>query len=153
MTPHFFHALYLLFACLNTHTKIETDYTLPITWEDALLIENMKQTSCNEDMTQVLESVPKASTTFQNNNLVITYPNAHFRCDQNVQAFVKQTKHEYAVLIQPTEMNPMFVAKCDCGYNLETTILNAKSKELRLFHRRDNVGRDSIIREIQIESK
>ena len=153
MTPHVFHALYLLFACLGKHTKIEADYTLPSTWTDAVLIEDMKQTSCNEDITQILESVPKASTNFQNNNIVINYPNAHFRCDQNVQAFVKQTTNGYAVLIQPTEMNPMWVAKCDCGYNLETTILNAKSKELRLFHRRDNFGKDSIIREIQIESK
>ena len=129
------------------------DYSVPGTWVDTTRIGEVTQTSCNEDMTQIIETVPKASTKVLNDSLIITYPNAHFRCDQSVQAFVKHTKNGYAVMIQPTEMNPVFVAKCDCGYNIEATIPNAKSKELRLFHRGDNFGRESIIREIQVESK
>ncbi|MAA78110.1 MAG: hypothetical protein CL916_02535 [Deltaproteobacteria bacterium] len=153
MTHHFFHALYFLFACSNTPSDFDMDYSVPGTWADATRIEEVTQASCNEDMTQVIETIPKASTKFLNDNLIITYPNAHFRCDQSVQAFVKYTKKGYAVLMQPTEMNPVWVAKCDCGYNLETSIPNAKSKELRLFHRGDSFGRESIIREIQVESK
>ena len=153
MTPHFFQVLCLFFACLNKPSQIQTDYSLPGTWADATLMVNLKQAPCNEDMTELFESVPKASTKVLNENLIITYPNAHFRCDQSVQAFVKETKNGYSVLIQPTEMNPVFVAKCDCGYNLEATIPNAQSKTLRLFHRGDNFGKESIIREIQVESK
>ena len=153
MTPYFFHTLYLFFACSNKPPEIKTDDNLPGTWADATLIADVKQASCNEDMTQIIESIPKASTQFLNDNLVITYPNAHFRCDQNVQAFLKQINNTYAVLIQPTEMNPVLVAKCDCGYNIEVTIPNAKLKDLRLFHRGDNFGGESVVREIKVESK
>ena len=92
-----FHTLCLLFACSKQPTeqiatKVEGEgevegkvkYNLPGIWAEATLIENFTQASCNEDMEQVMENAPKASTKIVNGELILSYPNAHFRCDQPV---------------------------------------------------------------------
>ena len=161
-------SLCLLFACSKQPTEqevtsieakekaeieVEGDYNLPGIWAKATPIENFTQASCNEDMEQVMENAPKASTKIENGDLILTYPNAHFRCDQAVQGFVKQTDNGYSVLIQPAEMNPGMVAKCDCGYTLEAKLPHVKSNDIRVFHRGDNHGSEATLREITVESK
>jgi len=161
-----FHTLWLLFACSKqpteqVATKVEEEkevegemeYNLPGVWVEATLIENFTQASCNEDMEQVMENAPKATTKIVNDNIILRYPNAHFRCDQPVQGFVRQTKTGYFVLVQPKEMNPVMVAKCDCGYTLEAKLPTIKSNDVRVFHRGDNHGGESTIREITVESE
>ena len=133
--------------------EVEVGYNLLGIWADATLIENFTQASCNEDMEDVMASAPKASTRVVDDSVVLTYPNAHFRCDQPVQGFVKQTDSGYFVLIQPVEMNPVMVAKCDCGYTLEATLPTANSNDVRVFHRGDNHGREATLREIKVEAK
>ena len=117
------------------------------------MIDNFKQETCNEDMDEVTATAPKAFTKIVDGNLVITYPNAHFRCDQDVQAFVKEREDEYAILVQPKELNPVMVAKCDCGYTLTATLPNVTVNEVRLFHRGDNHGGEGTIREISVASE
>ncbi len=160
------HALCLLFACSRQQTEqvaakvegeaeqaTEVEYNLPGIWAEATLIEHFTQAICNEDMEEVMENAPKASTKVVNDTILLTYPNAHFRCDQAVQGYVKRTDNGYSVLIQPTEMNPFMVAKCDCGYTLEAKLPNIKPNDVRVFHRGDNHGGEAIIREITVESK
>ena len=160
------HALCLLFACSRQPTDqvpdkvegeaeqaTEVEYNLPGIWAKATLIKDFTQAICNEDMEAVMENAPKATTKVVNDELVLTYPNAHFRCDQPVQGFVTETKTGYAVLVQPKEMNPVMVAKCDCGYTLQATLPTIKSNDVRVFHRGDNHAGESTIREITVESE
>ena len=164
MNSYLLHSLCILCACSKQPTeqettkikedvKIEGDYNLPGIWAEATLIEHFTQASCNEDMEAVMEHAPTASTKVVNDELVLTYPNAHFRCDQAVQGFVKQTDNGYSVLIQPAEMNPVLVAKCDCGYTLEAKLPTIESNDVRVFHRGDNHGREATLREIRVESE
>ena len=162
MKFHPIHTLSILVACSRQTpdelaSKIEEEvvmeYNLPGIWAKATMIETFTQASCNEDMEQVMENAPKASSRVVDDTVILTYPNAHFRCDQAVQGFAIQTNSGYSVLIQPIEMNPLTVAKCDCGYTLEATLPNVKSNSVRLFHRGDNHGKEGTIREIQVEAK
>ena len=149
----YFFCISLTFACSSTPEQVETPYNLPGIWSTAILIENFTQEECNEDMEAVMESAPKASVKAVNDSLIITYPNAHFRCDQAVQGFIKQTEKGYSILIQPKELNPAMVAKCDCGYKLVATLPKTKSNDVRVFHRGDNFVSESTIRESQVISE
>ena len=126
---------------------------LPGIWKEATVIDNFKQETCNENMDEVTATAPKAFTKIVDGNLRITYPNAHFRCDQDVQAFVKKRDDGYAILVQPKELNPVMVAKCDCGYTLTATLPNVTVNAIRLFHRGDNHGREATIREITVTAE
>jgi hypothetical protein len=48
----------------------------------------------------------------------IAYHNAHFRCNQTVEGFVRPNSQTLDVLVQPVDMNPATVAKCDCLYEI-----------------------------------
>jgi len=150
MKNHLISSLLLLFSCSNPVPKIEQDYSLPDTWDGAVLVKDFQQKACNEDMIAVTENPPKAIAKVSNGNLIISYPLAHFRCDQPVEALAKETDNEVAILIQPVEMNPVFVAKCDCGYNLVATIPNVNPQKVVLFHRSDSYAGKSTTRSIPV---
>ena len=151
MTSHLFTLLCHLLACSKPQVTTEIEHDLPGFWTGARLIQDFNQETCNEDMDEVTANAPKASTKIVEGNLILTYPNAHFRCDQSVQGFIKQRDDRYAVLVQPIEMNPVMVAKCDCGYTLTATLPNVTANEIRLFHRGDNHDGEATIREITVE--
>ncbi len=48
----------------------------------------------------------------------VAYHNAHFRCAQKLCAYGRIDGDAAAVLVQPCEMDPMSVAKCDCRYEV-----------------------------------
>ena len=151
MTFQLFTLLCHLVACSKPQITADVEYDLPGFWTDATLIQHFNQGKCNEDMDEVTANAPKASTKIVEGKLILTYPNAHYRCDQSVQGFVRQKDNGYAVLVQPIEMNPVMVAKCDCGYTLTAILPNVTANEVRLFHRGDNHAGEATIREIAVE--
>ena len=153
MKNHLFYSFFWLFSCSKTASKIEQDYSLPETWDGAVLVKDFQQKTCNEDMIAVTDTPPKAIAKVSNGNLIISYPLAHFRCAHPVEALAKETDNEIAILIQPVEMNPLFVAKCDCGYNLVATIPNINPQKVVLFHRSDSYAGKSTMSSIPVELK
>ena len=151
MKNHLTHTLFLLISCSNQVPEIEQDYSSPEAWDGAELVQNLQQKNCNEDMFEVRKNRPNAIAKVSNGNLIISYPLAHFRCDQPVQAFKKETDNEIAILIQPVEMNPLFVAKCDCGYDLVAKIPSTNVHNVVLFHRSDGSSGDSTIKSVPVE--
>jgi hypothetical protein len=71
--------------------------------------------------------------------LRVEYLDAHFRCDQRVTAFAKVTGSNVDVLVQPVDMSPSAVAKCDCLYNIafEVPRLAAGTYEVTIHRRWD----------------
>ena len=149
----YFSFISVSFACSGQPEPVENPYDLPGIWSKATLIESFTQAECNENMFELTATAPRALVNTSEDSLVITYPNAHFRCDQTVQGFVKQSDDGYAILIQPVDMDPIMAAKCDCGYTLEVTLPKLKSNTIRVFHRGDNFGGESTIREIKVVSE
>ena len=96
MKNYLIYSLFLLFSCSKTAPKIEQDYSLPETWDGAVLVKDFQQKTCNEDMIAVTDTPPKAFAKVSNGNITISYPLAHFRCDQLVEALARKTDNEVA---------------------------------------------------------
>lgn len=127
---------------------------LPEGWEDAEPI-TITQSTC-------LGSVPGASENehveiSRNDGLLeIRYREAHFRCDQAVEGFLKRSDKRIELLFQPEDMDPSAVARCDCKYDLTTTVpADAGDMTLAVSRRWDNVGGENapvVIRDAPLSS-
>lgn len=81
------------------------------------MIDGLQQTACNGSP---YDGTPEAMTASANGRSIhVTYDPAHFRCAQSVQAFLKLGAGAADVLVQPVDMNPAAVARCDCLYGVE----------------------------------
>ena len=91
---------------------------LPKGWEGARSLP-ITQPTCSDGTGLGLESTVIA--TGHAGGIDVLYQRATFRCDQKVQAFLREKDGAFDVLFQPLLMNPSTVARCDCAYNLETS--------------------------------
>lgn len=110
---------------------------LPQGWEAARLIQSLHQTACEGSP---YDGTPEAMTASASGRSIhVNYEPAHFRCAQSVQGFVKTGTGTADVLVQPVEMNPTSIAKCDCLYGVEMDI-PAKSGDyvVSLYRRWDH---------------
>lgn len=76
------------------------------------------------------------TATASGRSLRISYDPAHFRCAQAVQGFVKTGPGTADVLVQPADMNPATVAKCDCLYGIDMTIPSESGEYTVTVYRR-----------------
>ena len=114
---------------------------LPAGWEDAKHVEGLTQSACGgspyEDFDERVEGDISGSP------LVVAYREAHFRCEQEVEAFYRVVDADVEVLVQPVDMNPSAVAGCDCLYDVDFQIRleeDLAPTELVLFRRWDEAG-------------
>lgn len=139
----FFHLIspILLVSCTN----------LPDGWEDATRIEVFNQAECMTpdpelDELEADENTPsQISGTINNDNLVITYLEAEFRCSQSVEGFQMVDGNLISILVQPINMNPRMVAKCgECQYDIDLSVPVAQQDiyEVEVYHRTDAYAGD-----------
>ena len=66
---------------------------------------------------------------------------ARFRCNQSVCAYLDASSKEAQVLLQPCEMSPSTVARCDCGYSFDVPVtLPQASRSVTVELRSDAYG-------------
>jgi len=82
-------------------------------------VENFKQSECIGDPANPNE---RMNVRAEAGRLHIAYHDAHFRCDQAVTAHVSVDGAGVSVLVQPVDMHPFTVSKCDCLYDIEFEI-------------------------------
>ena len=94
---------------------------LPAGWEDASPVEGFTQSECAGDALSDTgqQDVPGATATGGSVDVSVTA--AQFRCSQAVEGFWRADGDALFVLVQPTDMHPSSVAKCDCLYDLQLT--------------------------------
>jgi hypothetical protein len=63
----------------------------------------------------------------------------HFRCAQEVCAYLDESAETPRLLLQPCDMDPDSVAKCDCLYGLEVDV-EVPAEGLDVYSRSDNWG-------------
>ncbi len=121
---------------------------LPDGWDDADPVDDFVQSPCaGSPYDGVAESIladAGAAT------LEVELTAVPFRCDQEVEAFVRNrlanrelifgTDQAVDLLVQPRDMDPNLVAKCDCLYDLSVSLdaLSAGEVQLAAFRRGDN---------------
>jgi hypothetical protein len=113
---------------------------LPAGWKTANAVQHLSQGACagsGEDPAAPPEALEVTSSA----PLAVVYHHARFRCQQAVEGFVRTGPDHIDFLVQPVEMNPQTVARCDCLYDIELGGETAPDvKMVAVYHRWDHVG-------------
>ncbi|XXT14968.1 hypothetical protein WME94_32440 [Sorangium sp. So ce429] len=114
---------------------------LPEGWEDAEAIEGLTQSECLASAYDATVKETLAATP-ANGAVRLDYRAAHFRCEQEVEGFVRTAGGKVEVLVQPAEMDPSAVVRCDCRYDIGMKIdgLDKGAVTVELYRRWDNIN-------------
>jgi hypothetical protein len=125
----------LLSGCDSADAADAAD--LPAGWEDASRIESFTQTQCKGPP----YGGPAAAVTAVGNagSVALDYEHAAFRCNQDVEGYVRRSTGKLDILVQPVEMDPDSVAKCDCLYDIVADVpAEPGSYTVTVYHRGDS---------------
>jgi hypothetical protein len=119
-----------------------SDPDLPAGWEGAQRIEHFEQHPCGDSALNAPAEMIDVEAA--QDGIRVDYEHAHFRCEQDVEGYLRETGTKLDVLVQPIDMNPKAVAACDCTYAVAMT-LPAKSgqHEVTVYRRWDNINDDN----------
>lgn len=113
---------------------------LPPGWEDARRVDDLSQAECSGSPYEDFEVTTSAARS-DTGALSVTYSKAHFRCEQDVTAFWRESAEGIAILVQPEDMHPKMVAGCDCLYDVTMTLRPpAESGTVSVFRRWDGLN-------------
>ncbi|MFZ5479958.1 MAG: hypothetical protein ACOZNI_24550 [Myxococcota bacterium] len=105
---------------------------LPEGWEDAERVDDFTQAECGDTGELALA----AEAAGDDVALEVTHVGA--RCAQDLEAFWQPAGDAAAeVLIQPVDMTPASVAKCDCAYDLAMVVPTPAPVTLEVWERGD----------------
>ena len=121
---------------------------LPPDWENSSRIERFRQSGCGNSPASVgpAEAIDVAVA---GGTVDIKYAYAPFRCQQNVEGFLRETGNALDVLIQPVDMSPEQPTTCSCLYELGLTLparagsYDAGEYTLTIYRRWDHVVTDN----------
>jgi hypothetical protein len=121
----------LLVACVD----------LPAGWEDAEPIADFTQTECAGDAYDT-GVTPEVAATAATDGVDVAATQVAFRCAQDVEGFWRASGDAADVLLQPVDMNPTSVAKCDCLYDF-AMLVPTDASNVTVYSRGDHKsGRD-----------
>jgi hypothetical protein len=106
---------------------------LPAGWVGAAGLP-VDQSSCNGNT--VMPSAGTLVLMRDMGRLRATYESAQFRCQQRLCAYRLEDTGGTRVLVQPCEMNPATVPKCDCHYSIGFDLPGVGTGRTVELHRR-----------------
>jgi hypothetical protein len=117
---------------------------LPPGWMDARPLE-VHQSACGASA-DAGGGQPRLVLGKTANGLTGRYLDAAFRCNQHLCGFVLDARETTRVLVQPCELHPPTVTRCDCFYDVSFDLpARAGRTTVELFRRRDLYGADAPI--------
>jgi hypothetical protein len=113
---------------------------LPEDWSGVERIQQFVQKACGGSAIE--EHEERAEVEASTGGVRIDYRDAHFRCAQDVEGFVRRKDGKVDLLVQPVDMSPDGVAGCDCLYHIEMEVapLTQGETALRVYRRWDNMN-------------
>lgn len=114
---------------------------IPPGWEDAQPVAALSQAECDGSASDT-DVAPTVAADLGADPLVVDAGAVPFRCAQEVEAFWKQDGGTVEVLLQPRDMDPASVARCDCAYDFEITVGSPSpaAERLVVWRRADGYG-------------
>jgi hypothetical protein len=120
---------------------------LPSGWEEAELVAELKQSPCGDGGstptgigtgTGTGTVADQVSVQFED-PVHVEYLGAIFRCAQEVEAYALADGDRLDLLVQPVDMHPSEVARCDCAYDVTMDVAEYEGvpTEVRVFQRGD----------------
>lgn len=121
---------------------------LPPDWKQAVHVEQFNQSDCSESLDDVEDSISARPGDGDNaGKIEVDYDHAPFRCQQDLEAYVRKTDQTLDVLVQPINLNPPFIARCTCRYQLSFVLPGPKperypagSYRVNVLRRGDNIN-------------
>lgn len=113
---------------------------LPAGWEQARAVSAFTQHPCEAGSAYsgVLADV---TLTAGDGRVDVLYQHARFRCDQDVTGFYRSGPGTLDILVQPEDMSPASVARCDCLYDIELSVTGLGGTfVVTLYRRADSYG-------------
>ncbi len=106
--------------------------TLPAGWAGAAPL-TVQQSTCNGD---IMSAKPSLDVTDTGGTISVTYGDAEFRCNQQVCAYVMDAGATTRVLVEPCDLHPTSVTRCDCLYDVTFTLPTRASRTAVELYRR-----------------
>lgn len=126
-----------LAACSSTEATAPAA-DLPSSFTGALRLTDFHQAECDGspygDAGSALRE--RIEGTVEGHSILATYVGAHFRCAQDVEGFVRTSASALDVLVQPVDMNPASIAKCDCLYRITFSVPATEGHHVLSLYRR-----------------
>jgi hypothetical protein len=124
-----------LLACSGSGSKPD----LPAGWGSAQSVKSFAQAACGGSADAPGAPTGSIAVDAGQGAVNVAYHNAHFRCDQSVEGFMRTGPKSVDFLVQPTDMNPSSTAGCDCLYEI-TMATNVPSgpTTVSVYQRWDN---------------
>ncbi|HKU45166.1 MAG TPA: hypothetical protein VJR89_43700 [Polyangiales bacterium] len=131
-------AVVLVLGCAACASDAAGD--LPAGWEAAERVEGLMQAPCGGSALR--DDLPETlGVSAGEGAAAVRYDHAHFRCVQDVEAYVKRANRALDVLVQPIDMHPDAVAGCDCLYDISMSVPAPRGDyTLTLYRRWDSVN-------------
>lgn len=122
---------------------------LPAGWAGAQRIGDFRQTACGGSALEPHDE--RIEVTAGRGALLVDYSDAHFRCEQQVEGFVRGSAGSLDLLVQPVDMHPASVARCDCLYEITLALegLPPGDHAVTLYRRWDALNQPNDPVEIQ----
>ncbi len=113
---------------------------LPDDWEEAQIVEQFTQSECGDDPYEGYQTSYQVST--GQGQVDLDWTNAHFRCEQALEAWYVSEGPVVRFLVRPVDMNPKAVAGCDCLYDLGMRITGQEMEidEVGLWRQWDHLN-------------
>ncbi len=130
--------LTVLVAAGCTDSDSGSNADLPAGWEGAKRIADFTQLDCDDERDEVEASITVEGVA---GGIELDYDHARFRCSQDVEGFARRSDGQVDILIQPVDMNPSSVAKCDCSYDIVAKLAAVAGEHtVTVYRRQDNIG-------------
>ncbi|MDF1561529.1 MAG: hypothetical protein P1V51_00720 [Deltaproteobacteria bacterium] len=114
--------------------------SLPSGWEEATRIDGLVQAECAGDPYQGTHD-ERLEAAVGGGGIQVEYKEAHFRCEQEVEAFERRAGQSIDLLVQPRDLTPKAVAGCDCLYDISFSLVDvAGETTLTLYRRWDDLN-------------
>jgi hypothetical protein len=113
---------------------------LPDGWEDAVAVDDFTQDDCDDTGGDPPDLETTVTASEDEPGLRVVGNNVQFRCAQDVEGFYQRSGEAVDVLVQPVDMNPESVLKCDCYYRIEAGIPEEPPATVSLYRRWDLHG-------------
>jgi hypothetical protein len=91
---------------------------LPAGWEHAESVTSFTQAQCSGSAGLPGGPSETVDVVAGVGEVRVAYHDAHFRCEQTVEGFVRRGRNSVDFLVQPKDMHPTKVAGCDCLYEI-----------------------------------
>ena len=115
---------------------------LPEGWENAVAVDDFVQDDCDDTGGTPPDLEASVTASEEEPGIRVVGEDVRFRCAQDVEGFYRNDGETVDVLVQPTNMEPKSVAKCDCYYRIEAGIPEDAPATVSFYRRGDNYGND-----------